>query len=163
MSDDSQSYPSVPNNTLDIDDVSCAKSEWDMLSVAVAMYELYWFESRQKDADSSSKRRRTKVKMPPPRRENTIVQIANAGPQVPGGGVTLKRRCTYRPSVIYLMVNKLLSPPHPSSSSLFRTLSWRYYTTSGRGQCSAKENLSWSPPGGLATGGQQCLQDSNDY
>jgi hypothetical protein len=78
LSDDSQSYPSVPNNTLDIDDVSCAKSEWDMLSVAVAMYELYWFESRQKDADSSSKRRRTKVKMPPPRRENTIVQIANA-------------------------------------------------------------------------------------
>ena len=48
-----------------------------MLSVAVAMYELYWFESQQKDADSSSKRRRTKV-MPPPRRENTIVQIANA-------------------------------------------------------------------------------------
>ena len=77
MSDDSQSYPSAPNNTLDIGDVSCAKSEWDMLSVAVAMYELYWFESRQKDADSSSKRRRTKV-MPPPRRENTIVQIANA-------------------------------------------------------------------------------------
>ena len=76
LSDDSQSYPSAPNNTLDIGDVSCA--EWDMLSVAVAMYELYWFESRQKDADSSSKRRRTKVKMPPPRRENTIVQIANA-------------------------------------------------------------------------------------
>jgi hypothetical protein len=25
------------------------------------------------------------------------------------GGVTLKRRCTYRPSVIYLIVNKLLS------------------------------------------------------
>ena len=78
LSDDSQSYPSAPNNTLDIGDVSCAKSEWDMLSVAVAIYELYWFESRQKDADSSSKRRRTKVKMPPPRRENTIVQIANA-------------------------------------------------------------------------------------
>jgi hypothetical protein len=29
--------------------------------------------------------------------------------QVPSGGVTLKRRCTYRPSVIYLIVNKLLS------------------------------------------------------
>jgi len=28
---------------------------------------------------------------------------------VPSGGVTLKRRCTYRPSVIYLIVNKLLS------------------------------------------------------
>jgi hypothetical protein len=27
------------------------------------------------------------------------------------GGVTLKRRCTYRPSVIYLIVNKLLSLP----------------------------------------------------
>jgi len=33
---------------------------------------------------------------------------ANAGPRVPSG-VTLKRRCTYRPSVIYLIVNKLLS------------------------------------------------------
>jgi hypothetical protein len=31
------------------------------------------------------------------------------GPRVPSGGVTLKRRCTYRPSVIYLIVNKLLS------------------------------------------------------
>jgi len=29
--------------------------------------------------------------------------------RVPSGGVTLKRRCTYRPSVIYLIVNKLLS------------------------------------------------------
>ena len=29
--------------------------------------------------------------------------------QVPSGGVTLKRRCTYRPSVIYLIVNKRLS------------------------------------------------------
>ena len=34
---------------------------------------------------------------------------ANAGPRVPSGGVTHKRRCTYRPSVIYLIVNKLLS------------------------------------------------------
>jgi hypothetical protein len=33
----------------------------------------------------------------------------NAGPRVPSGGVTLKRRCTYRPSVICLIVNKLLS------------------------------------------------------
>jgi hypothetical protein len=32
-----------------------------------------------------------------------------SGPRVPSGGVTLKRRCTYRPSVIYLIVNKLLS------------------------------------------------------
>jgi len=38
-----------------------------------------------------------------------IVLAANAGPRVPSGGVTLKRRCTYRPSVIYLIVNKLLS------------------------------------------------------
>ena len=29
--------------------------------------------------------------------------------RVPSGGVTLKRRCTYRPSVIYLSVNKRLS------------------------------------------------------
>ena len=38
-----------------------------------------------------------------------IVLAANAGPRVPRGSVTLKRRCTYRPSVIYLIVNKLLS------------------------------------------------------
>jgi hypothetical protein len=44
-----------------------------------------------------------------------IALAANAGPRVPSGGVTLKRRCTYRPSVIYLIVNKLLSlsPPPP--------------------------------------------------
>ena len=36
-----------------------------------------------------------------------IVLAANAGPRVPSGGVTLKRRCTYRPSVIYLIANKL--------------------------------------------------------
>ena len=34
---------------------------------------------------------------------------ANAGPRVPSGGVTLRRRYTYRPSVIYLIANKLLS------------------------------------------------------
>ena len=28
---------------------------------------------------------------------------------MPSGGVTLKRRCTYRPAVIYLIINKLLS------------------------------------------------------
>ena len=59
-----------------------------------------------------------------------IVLAANAGPRVPSGGVTLKRRCTYRHSVIYLLVNKLLSlslclsslshPPAPLSS--FRPL-----------------------------------------
>ena len=38
-----------------------------------------------------------------------IVLAANAGPRVPSGSVTLKRRCTYRPSVICLIVNKLLS------------------------------------------------------
>jgi hypothetical protein len=38
-----------------------------------------------------------------------IVLAANAGPRVPSGGVTLKKRCTYRPSVIYLIVNKRLS------------------------------------------------------
>ena len=50
-----------------------------MLSVALAMYKLYWVELRQKqEADERpSKRRRTEV-MPPLRRENTIAQIANA-------------------------------------------------------------------------------------
>ena len=38
-----------------------------------------------------------------------IVLAANAGPRVPRGGVTLKRRCIHRPSVIYLIVNKLVS------------------------------------------------------
>jgi hypothetical protein len=33
----------------------------------------------------------------------------SAGPRVPSGGVTHKRRCTYRPSVTYLIINKLLS------------------------------------------------------
>ena len=48
-----------------------------------------------------------------------IVLAAKAGPRVPSGGVTLKRCCTYRPSVIYLIVNKLLSlsPPPPLLSS----------------------------------------------
>jgi len=32
-----------------------------------------------------------------------------SSPREPRGGVTRKRRCTYRPSVIYLVVNKLLS------------------------------------------------------
>ena len=41
------------------------------------------------------------------------VLAANAGPRVPSGGVTLKRCCTYRPSVIYLIVNKLLSLSPP--------------------------------------------------
>ncbi len=55
-------YPSAPNNTLELecDDDVCDKSEWDMISVALATYKLYWFESQQKDADSSSKRRRRK-------------------------------------------------------------------------------------------------------
>ena len=47
-----------------------------------------------------------------------IILAANAGPLVPSGGVTLKRLCTYRPSVIYLIVNKLLS----LSLSLSRSL-----------------------------------------
>jgi hypothetical protein len=38
-----------------------------------------------------------------------IVPAAIAEPRVPRGGVTRKRRCTYRHSVIYLIVNKLLS------------------------------------------------------
>jgi len=50
-----------------------------------------------------------------------IVLAANAGPRVPSGGVTLKRRCTYRPSVIYLIVNKhlslSLSPSSPTATT----------------------------------------------
>jgi hypothetical protein len=71
--------PSAPNNTLDCDNIACEKSEWDMLSVALAMYKLYWVELRQKqEADGRpSKRRRTEV-MPPLRRENTIAVISGA-------------------------------------------------------------------------------------
>jgi hypothetical protein len=49
---------------------------------------------------------------------------------VPSGGITMKRRCTYRPAVIYLIVNKLLSlfslslsppfPPHPRTAERVR-------------------------------------------
>ena len=58
------------------------------------------------------------------------LSLPPSGPRVPSGGVTLKRRCTYRPSVIYLIVaaivNKLLSlslslppsPPLPTPSVL---------------------------------------------
>jgi hypothetical protein len=67
--------PSAPNNTLDSDDVSCG-GEWDMLSVALAMYKLYWVELRQKEADERPSKRHRKV-MPPIRRENTIAQIAS--------------------------------------------------------------------------------------
>jgi hypothetical protein len=84
-------YPSAPNNTLDTDDVACGggwvggetpiddRGEWDMLSVALAMYKLYWVELRQKqEADGRpSKRRRTEV-MPPIRRENTIAVLSGA-------------------------------------------------------------------------------------
>ena len=52
-----------------------------------------------------------------------IVFAANAGPRVPSGGVTLKRRCTYRPSVIYLIVNKLLSLSLSISLSLLPNIS----------------------------------------
>ena len=44
------------------------------------------------------------VKRPLLRRPVTLTSL----PRVPSGGVTLKRRCTYQPSVIYLIVNKLL-------------------------------------------------------
>ena len=50
-----------------------------MLSVALAMYKLYWVELRQKDADDRpTKRCRFEVMPPPLRRENTFAQIANA-------------------------------------------------------------------------------------
>ena len=73
--------PPAPQNTLGYDDVECAKSEWDMLSVALAMYELSWVECRQKTTDERpSKRNRTQV-MPNNnglRRENTFLVIADA-------------------------------------------------------------------------------------
>ncbi len=70
---------SAPPNTLECDDGDGAKSEWDMLSVALAMYKLYWVELRQKqEADRRpSKRHRTEV-MPPIRRENTIAVLSVA-------------------------------------------------------------------------------------
>jgi hypothetical protein len=56
-------------------------SEWDMISVAVAMYELFCVESvesRQKQADGRPSIRRRTEMMPPLSRENTIAQIACA-------------------------------------------------------------------------------------
>ena len=44
-----------------------------------------------------------------PGTRNGISFLINSRPRVPSGGVTLKRRCTFRPSVIYLIVNELLS------------------------------------------------------
>ena len=41
--------------------------------------------------------------------QTDLLTPSYAGPRAPRGGVTRKRRCTYRPSVIYLIVNKLLS------------------------------------------------------
>ena len=55
-----------------------------------------------------------------------LVLAANAGPLVPSGGVTHKRRCTYRPSVIYLIVNTLFSLPPPSPFRLPLTVSPGY-------------------------------------
>ena len=56
-----------------------------------------------------------------PNGEWGYILAANAGPRVPIGGVTLKRRCTYQPSVIYLIVNKLLSLSLSLSYSLCAT------------------------------------------
>jgi hypothetical protein len=78
---DSQSLdfcPSAPNNTLECDDVASDRGEWDMLSVALAMYKLYWVELRQKEADDRPTKRGRFEVMPPLRRENTVAQIANA-------------------------------------------------------------------------------------
>jgi len=77
---DSQSLdscPPAPNNTLDCDDVACEKSEWDMLSVALAMYKSYWVELRQKEADDRPTKRGRFEVMPPICSENTIAQISN--------------------------------------------------------------------------------------
>jgi hypothetical protein len=62
-----------------------------------------------------------------------IVLAANARPRVPSGGITHKRRCTYRPSVIYLIVNKLLS------------LSLCHYKKSIKGNVLTYENGSTQP------------------
>ncbi len=51
-----------------------------------------------------------------------IVLAAHAGPRVPSGGVNLKRRCTHRSSVVYLIVNKLISLPPSPLISLFPLL-----------------------------------------
>ncbi len=70
-----------------------------------------------------------------------IVLAANAGPRVPSGGVTLKRRCTYRPSVIYLIVNKLLSlatRPNGEWGSSTRRQCW---AASAQRRCHPEEAL----------------------
>jgi len=69
--------PDAPSTSEEVPSTSCAKSDWDMLSVAVAMYKLYWMEAQQQPDYRPSKRHRTEV-MPPLRRENTIAQISSA-------------------------------------------------------------------------------------
>jgi len=49
-----------------------------MLSVAVAMYKLYWIEAQQQPDYRPSKRRRPEVMPPPLRRENTIAVLSGA-------------------------------------------------------------------------------------
>ena len=49
------------------------------------------------------------------------------GPRAPRGGVTRKRRCTYRPPVIYLILNKLLSLSR--ARSLSRAVSRSVFTS----------------------------------
>jgi hypothetical protein len=69
--------PDAPSTSEEVPSTSCAKSDWDMLSVAVAMYKLYWMEAQQQPDYRPTKRGRFEV-MPPLRRENTIAQISSA-------------------------------------------------------------------------------------
>ncbi len=69
--------PDAPSTSEEVPSTSCAKSDWDMLSVAVAMYKLYWMEAQQQPDYRPSKRHRPEV-MPPIKRENTIAVLSDA-------------------------------------------------------------------------------------
>ena len=70
-----------------------------------------------------------------------IVLAAHAGPRVPSGGVTHKRRCTYRPSVIYLIVNKLLFVSLSLSVSRCSTYLHHLHSCGSRVTVSARDDL----------------------
>ena len=76
------------------------------------IYEVITWEKRKKALLSSSANMlnwATLLPLLPLRCYHSCRQCWATSERVPSGGVTLKRRCTYRPSVIYLIVNKLLS------------------------------------------------------
>ena len=73
----------------------------------------------------------------------SIVLAADAGPRVPSGGVTLKRRCTYRPSVIYsCWATSAQRRCHPEEALYLRpSVIYLCWATSAQRRCHPEEAL----------------------